>query len=117
MHCYVLRQLTHRAARVEAEEMKKDHEFHMGPACETASLWEYQSNIRKCKSSKRAPPQKYIAPITAQQEVRPLTLYDLKKVIYFFISQIEVEKASQMKVLFKPCPFCLYYSTDRLGAS
>lgn len=85
--------------------MKKDHEFHMGPACETASLWEYQSNIRKCKSSKRAPPQKYIAPITAQQEVRPLTLYGIQNPRKSFISKIEVEKVNQLKRLFESRQF------------
>lgn len=60
---------SYRSARNEAEMRNKKEEFNMGPACETDSWWEYQSNIRKCKSSKRAPPEKLIYPLTAQQEV------------------------------------------------
>ena len=39
------------------------------PACETNSWTEYQSNIRKCKTSKRNPSERYITPLTRQQEL------------------------------------------------
>lgn len=47
----------------------KQTERELGPACETHSWKEYTEKTRKCAAATRSPPEKYICPLTAQQEV------------------------------------------------
>ena len=56
-----------------AKKLAKDYEAgflgQLKPACETNSWSEYQSNIRKCKVANRNPSERYITPLTRQQEL------------------------------------------------
>lgn len=57
------------SARAEAEHLRTQSRFTLGPSCESKSWEEYSNNVRKCKAGKRPPPNKQTIPLTAQQEI------------------------------------------------